>query len=50
MKTVNDLIKDVYFPPEQNPSRICKCVEKNLCKGLTNTQVKRMLSAFVNIV
>ena len=30
MKIVNDLIKDVYFPPEQNPSRICKCVEKNL--------------------
>lgn len=30
MKTINDLIKDVYFPPEQNPSRICKCVEKNL--------------------
>ena len=30
MKTVNELIKDVYSPPEQNPSRICKCVEKNL--------------------
>ena len=30
MLTINDLIKDVYFPPEQNPSRICKCVEKNL--------------------
>lgn len=30
MKTINDLIKDVYFPPEQNPSRICKCVEKTL--------------------
>ena len=21
---MNDLIKDVYSPPEQNPSRICK--------------------------
>lgn len=30
MLTINDLIKDVYSPPEQNPSRICKCVEKNL--------------------
>ena len=30
MKTVNDLIKDVYSPPEQNPSRICKCVDKSL--------------------
>ena len=25
-------------------------LEKNLCKGLTNTQIKRMLSAFVNII
>lgn len=30
MLTINDLIKDVYSPPEHNPSRICKCVEKNL--------------------
>ena len=35
MLTINDLIKDVYSPPEQNPSRICKCVEKNLEDFLT---------------
>lgn len=30
MKTINDLIKNVYSPPTTNPSRICKCIEKNL--------------------
>lgn len=30
MLTVNELIKDVYSPPTTNPSRICKCIEKNL--------------------
>ena len=25
-------------------------LEKNLCKGLTNTQIKRMLTSFVNII
>lgn len=30
MLTINELIKDVYSPPTTNPSRICKCIEKNL--------------------
>lgn len=30
MLTINDLIKDVYYPPTTNPSRICKCVDKTL--------------------
>ena len=37
MLTINELIKN-------------ESLEKNLCKGLTNTQIKRMLTSFVNIV